>query len=97
MPQGQASITLGWDKLNHLFAFFVLLGLLDYAYPTLDLWRRKIVVLIFYAVAIELVQGVLPDREASLLDVLADIIGLAIFLMLRPTIKTFLQEKLKVI
>lgn len=77
LPQGDVQITTGWDKANHFFAFFVLLLLLDNAYPLKNMWTSKIPVLVFYGVLLEILQAFSPDRQASLLDVVADISGLA--------------------
>ena len=84
MPTGQVAIGTGWDKANHLLAFVVLLGLLDNAYPAKPLWQRKVLPLLLYGVLIECVQAFLPHREFSLLDVLADGLGLLLYLIVRP-------------
>ena len=84
LPEDQAVITTGWDKANHSLAFFVLMGLLDNAYPAMNVWTKKIVPLLAYAVLIELVQSQIPGRCASLLDVVGDAVGLGLYLVLRP-------------
>ena len=84
LPQEQVSLTTGWDKANHALAFLVLLGLLDQAYPQWNLWLQKTLPLIGYGLVIEGLQFFLPDRMFSLLDVAADLVGLGVYLLLRP-------------
>lgn len=83
VPLEDSSFTTGWDKLNHVLAFGVLLLLLDSAYPLLRLWQLKIPVLLFYALLIEFIQAFIPYREFSLLDIVADVVGLGVYLLLR--------------
>ena len=80
----------GWDKLNHLYAFLALLLLMDYAYPRFDFWRQKIVLIFAYGLLIECVQYFIPAREFSLLDIFADSLGMAIYIVLRNWLHNFL-------
>ena len=43
VPQEHATVSTGWDKANHLLAFFVLLWSLDFSWPfkTLDMYLRQ--------------------------------------------------------
>ena len=66
-----------WDKLNHALAFFVLALLLAAACPGLALLRQWLI-LLSYGVAIELLQAGLSYRDASLADVLANVVGIAL-------------------
>jgi len=66
-----------WDKANHFTAFFVLYILLNFAYRNLKI-LPKIVLLIAFGLQIEIVQSFIDGRYFSLLDVLADSIGIAI-------------------
>ncbi len=84
LPQEQVLLTTGWDKANHALAFFVLLGLLDRAYPSANLWLGKVMPLLAYGLAIELVQSQISGRFASSFDVFGDAVGLAMYLLLRP-------------
>jgi len=79
--QSAPTITTGWDKSNHLLAFFTLYLLLDFAYPLGD--ARKIVLLLLYGVLLECVQGVIPWRAFSLLDLVADLGGLLSYWIVR--------------
>jgi VanZ family protein len=66
-----------WDKLNHVFAFAVLSICAWRSVPRISQWWR-IIGLLVYGIGIEVVQGTLPHRSASGLDILADTIGLMI-------------------
>jgi len=66
-----------WDKLNHFSAFFVLYILLSLAYTHLSV-IVKIGLLLGYGLQIEIVQSFIDGRYFSLLDVVADSIGIAI-------------------
>ncbi len=90
VPQEAATITTGWDKLNHVLAFFVLLALFDYAYPAMPFWSRQWLWLLAYGLLIECVQGFTADRYFSLLDILADMVGLLAYGLIRPLIITYL-------
>ncbi len=92
VPQEAVIVTSGWDKANHALAFFVLLALLDIAYPLFHFVRHKILWLIGYGILLELLQGMIAGREASLLDVLADGIGLAAYTFIRPAFLSVLQR-----
>jgi VanZ family protein len=66
-----------WDKSNHFFAFFVLYVLMSLAYEELSV-KVKITLLLAFAVFIEVVQYFIPGRFFSLMDVVADSVGIAI-------------------
>ena len=66
-----------WDKANHFIAFMTLYILLSLAYKHLSVWM-KIILLLAFGMQIEIVQSFIPAREFSLLDVVADSIGIAI-------------------
>ena len=66
-----------WDKANHFIAFFTLYILLHYGYKSLNL-KTKILYLLLFAIQIEIVQYFIPNRYFSLLDVVADSIGIII-------------------
>jgi VanZ family protein len=85
-------ITLGWDKLNHLFAFMVLYLLLTLAFPRLSVWS-KVVVLFILASQIEFLQILYPPREASMLDIVADMVGVGAGYLFWCTIGVKLLER----
>ena len=66
-----------WDKANHFIAFFTLYFLLSLAYKKLSL-NVKAGLLVLFGMQIELVQSFIPGRYFSLLDVVADSIGILI-------------------
>lgn len=74
-PAPQIAVST-WDKLNHVTAFAVLqvLGMLS--------WERRPITLLgglaAYGVLIEVLQNFTPPREATVSDVLADVVGLAV-------------------
>ncbi|UFH59208.1 VanZ family protein [Sulfurovum mangrovi] len=65
-----------WDKLNHLAAFSVLYLLFSAAFGHLKMLTRVMLLMVF-ALQIELVQHFIPGRDFSLLDIVADGIGIA--------------------
>ena len=81
------------DLLNHAAAFFVLYLLLRGAHPSLNR-QKSTLLLIAYAIMIEVVQAFLPTRDASLGDIGADMAGILLahlFLMylFLPTLRKF--------
>lgn len=67
-----------WDKLNHFIAFFVLYILLSLSYPRFLTTLGKVVVLLLFAIQIEIIQYFIPNRYFSFLDIVADGIGILI-------------------
>jgi VanZ family protein len=76
MPGDDVPISTGWDKSNHLLAFFVLALLAGLAWPRSDWWKRALA-LVGYGVLIEVVQYFV-GRDAAALDVFADSMGIAL-------------------
>ncbi len=66
-----------WDKSNHFFAFFVLYLLLSLSYKEMHL-HIKVLWLMAFAMQIEIVQHFIEGRFFSLMDVVADAIGIVI-------------------
>ncbi len=81
------------DLLNHAAAFFVLYLLLRGAHPSLER-VKSILLLVVYAIMIEVVQSFLPTRDASFSDIGADMAGIVLahlffgYLFL-PTLRKF--------
>lgn len=75
-PKPQAPLSLGWDKLNHLFAFTVLaaVGAMGFARA----WTRLALGLLAFGVLIEILQSFTPHRSAEWRDLLADLLGIAL-------------------
>lgn len=74
------------DKVNHAFAFFVLAFLVDNAFPRMRFLRVKVWPLIAYGIAIEIIQRFVA-RDASLLDLAADGVGISLYWLLRKWLR----------
>lgn len=76
-----------WDKLNHLVAFIELAILARLSWPQLKPAYAGLAMLA-YGMAIEIIQAPLAYREFSMLDLVADgvgvLIGLTLMLWFRP-------------
>ena len=73
-----APTLIGLDKLKHAGAFAVLAGLAWASWPGTPRWRL-VLGLTLFGLAIEAAQGVSGwGRTASLADLLADLVGLAL-------------------
>jgi VanZ family protein len=76
LPPSSSLPTTGWDKSNHLLAFAVLAWLSHRARTGRPVATPAL--LLAYGGLIELLQSLTPDREADLLDLLADGVGLMV-------------------
>jgi len=78
LPRPPPLIDTGWDKLNHLLAFagpmFAGLAALPRHRWAAICWLA--LGLLAWGAALELAQGWLPPRTASLADLLADAVGM---------------------
>ncbi len=70
-----------WDKANHFAAFLVLYVLFSLAYSELS-FKSKSLLLLLFGLQIEIVQSFIPGRYFSLLDVVADMIGIVLGIVL---------------
>jgi VanZ family protein len=77
------SIGASWDKANHLLAFAVMACLADLGWPAKRHAPLRWGLLLSYGLLIEVVQHFLPLRQFSLLDWVADGIGILIYLGLK--------------
>lgn len=75
-PFPPLDVSLGWDKLNHGFAFLALGVAALKAFPSHG--RLALAALLFYGGAIELLQTGVPGRSADWTDLGADALGLAL-------------------
>lgn len=66
-----------WDKQNHFIAFCTLYVLLSLAYSRFST-RLKILILLLVGFQIEITQYFIPARSFSLMDVVADSVGIAL-------------------
>ncbi|MCU7934579.1 MAG: phosphoribosylamine--glycine ligase [Candidatus Thiodiazotropha sp. (ex Dulcina madagascariensis)] len=70
------------DKISHALTFLCLAVLVDFSWPGSRWNRAKILWLMSYGLFIEAVQGFLPYRMFSLLDLAADAVGLLCYPLL---------------
>ncbi len=70
-----------YDKFKHIFSFAVLAFLLDRAYPETPFDRDKILPLFAYGFILELIQHYLPYRVFSALDLVADLLGIMLYIL----------------
>lgn len=80
---------LGFDKANHLLAFLILAWLADGGWPGRERAWKRWGWLLGYAAFIESLQYELPYRDASGLDLLADLLGLALYSALKSAFPRF--------
>jgi len=66
-----------WDKLNHIVAFFTLYVFIHIGFKIFTT-LAKVCLLFIFAIQIEIVQYFIPNRYFSLLDIVADFIGILI-------------------
>jgi len=81
-----------WDKQNHFAAFFVLYVLLSFAYTHLSVYKKGII-LLFVGFQIEVTQYFIPGRFFSLLDIVADSVGIVIGVVIYRLLKAACQTK----
>jgi len=67
------------DKLAHLVTFLLLALLADLAWPARAIGWRALALLAAYGAGIELAQAWVPHRDTSVLDLAADVAGLALY------------------
>lgn len=80
-----------WDKANHFIAFFVLYILLSFAFKNLSTLIKS-VILVAFGLQIEIVQSFIDGRFFSLMDVVADSVGIAIGVVSFKLIKRFVLK-----
>ena len=75
------------DKLSHIVAFVYLAYLLDFSFPDSRFDMLKVFLLLVYGLLIEVIQYFLPYRTFSFLDLLADGVGVALYVLIIPVLK----------
>jgi VanZ family protein len=85
------------DKFNHILAFSVLGLLADFSWPATGFRAPKVLALLGYGLAIEVVQLFLPHRDFSLWDLGADALGLLLYGFSVPLLRNIypLSERFK--
>jgi VanZ family protein len=81
IPAPEVVVSTGWDKTDHWSAFFTLAFLAHHAFPKKSLWWVA-ALLVAYGIGIEVAQSFTPTRDASILDVVADSVGIAGYALL---------------
>jgi VanZ family protein len=93
MPAPEVPITTFWDKADHVIAFAVLTLLAVAAFPQFSPGRWLVPALLGYGASLELIQSLLPTRSGSLLDLIADAVGVALGLALIALLQPRLAPK----
>ena len=88
MPQAFDPTPHLWDKAKHFAAFFLLAALLDMGWPKRPGMMTKCLLLLGYGLMVECLQGLTPDRYFSLLDLLADGIGIGGYVICELLVST---------
>jgi len=83
------------DKLAHAAAFYCLAILVDFGFPKEGFSARKVVLLLCYGLLLELIQRLLPYREFSFLDWLADGVGVMLYPLTVPLLKNVPMLRLR--
>ncbi len=71
------------DKVIHIFVFFFFAVLMDLATERHPFWLWKGLPLLVYGAGIEILQYFSPDRSFSVLDWLADFLGIFLYFLLK--------------
>lgn len=91
MPASEVPVSTSWDKLDHWFAFFTLALLAEQAFPQQSFWKRIAPGVLAYGMGIEIAQWFIPDRDASVMDVLANSIGIAAYGAVRQLVAVLVR------
>ncbi len=87
-PQAMLSVS---DKLLHAIGYLALYLSASLAYPLPGYTRRKLLSLLGYSILIEILQHFIPHRGFSLLDILANAVGLLLGLGLSLLLGRYLS------
>lgn len=85
-PVQHPVITTLWDKLNHFLGYFLLYATLDLGFATAEKLAAKVLLVLGYSLLLEIIQHFVPNRDFSLLDMLANGLGILLYLALRPAV-----------
>ncbi len=75
------------DKVLHALAFLTLSLLTDHAFPSRRFNWVPMTLILSYGAAIEVVQRFVPARTSSWKDLVADVIGIALYWLMAPRIR----------
>lgn len=79
IPVTQVPVTTFWDKADHALGFFTLTLVTRLALPTAPFWTAVAPAVLAYGVGLEVAQSFTATRSASLLDVVADAVGILLY------------------
>lgn len=91
-PSPGVIITSINDKLAHMVAFFVLAFLAHGSWPDSAFDWKFILPLAAYGLILELLQNFIPARYFSVLDILADLAGIILYILLIPLISRMMKN-----
>ena len=94
-PNPPSSQLFDFDKLNHGVAFFVLAVLMEYAFPNLAGWAIKLLPLVAFGLAIEMLQFWIGYRYFEWMDLVADGVGLLLFWIVRGKIRAAIDPMIQ--
>ncbi len=80
-----------WDKANHFIAFAALYVTLHFGFYRLNL-GAKVAILLAYGIQIEIMQSFVPNRYFSMLDIVADGIGIVFGILLARILERILDR-----
>jgi VanZ family protein len=87
LTAAQPAMPSGGDKLAHAAAFLTLALLADFAFPAAGFGTPKVLSLLAFGLALELLQATLEHREGSVTDWVADVAGIAGYRLLIPLLR----------
>lgn len=92
LPNGGGVETNLGDKANHFIAFFTLSLLLNRASSTTHVRIRNATSLLLFGAAIEVLQAFTQYREPSMLDIVADGVGIVVFQVLLSVYRMYKKK-----
>ncbi|MAI06278.1 MAG: hypothetical protein CBC47_03980 [Alphaproteobacteria bacterium TMED87] len=81
MPAAKISSPKGFDKIEHFAAYFILTCLIVFGWPRISSLKNLTLSTLF-GIFIEFSQLLIPSRTAELLDLLANLFGASLGLIL---------------
>ena len=75
------------DKLVHLVSYFFLMLTFDFSVKSGEVLWIKALVVFLYSCAIEYAQDFVPGRDMSMLDLIANGIGIVAYILCVPLLK----------
>lgn len=81
-PVNHKIFEMFWDKFGHAIGYFFLIATLDLGFRTFHHFPAKFISLFTYGLALEIIQHFIPGRTFSLLDLVANAVGLLAYRMI---------------